>query len=239
MRAWLNLRYTVPQRRAAFCSGLKRLGYEVVESLPTRIERGDIFVTWNRMGMADQIANSCIKHEHPVIVTENASWGNEFAGEHWYTLARSYHNTAGMFAVGGQERFDSLDVELAPFRKFGDSVILPQRGIGSPPTAMPKGWVQKAQKRYRRARTRKHPGRLAPAKTLEEDLADTCRVITWGSGAAIKALSMGIHVESEMPDWIGRQDNTEQGRLDMFRRLAWAQWRLSEIESGEAFAHLI
>jgi hypothetical protein len=42
-----------------------------------------------------------------------------------------------------------------------------------------------------------------------------------------------------MPQWIGEQDNTDAGRLAMFQRLAWAQWRLSEIESGFAFRWLL
>ena len=74
---------------------------------------------------------------------------------------------------------------------------------------------------------------------LEDDLAKACKVVTWGSGAAIKALMMGIRVESHMPNWIGEQDNTDEGRLAMFRRLAWANWRLSEIESGQAFRWLL
>jgi hypothetical protein len=70
-------------------------------------------------------------------------------------------------------------------------------------------------------------------------LAKASKVVTWGSGAAIKALMMGIRVESHMPNWIGEQDNTDEGRLAMFRRLAWANWRLSEIESGQAFRWLL
>ncbi len=42
-----------------------------------------------------------------------------------------------------------------------------------------------------------------------------------------------------MPHWIGEQDNTDAGRLAMFRRLAWAQFRMAEIESGEAFARML
>ena len=49
----------------------------------------------------------------------------------------------------------------------------------------------------------------------------------------------GIPVESHMPNWIGAQDNTEAGRLAMFRRLAWAQWQLSEIATGEPFRRLL
>ena len=74
---------------------------------------------------------------------------------------------------------------------------------------------------------------------LADDLKQCGKVVTWGSGAAIQALMMGIPVISEMPDWIGKQDNTEAGRLDMLRRLAWAQWRLPEIASGEPFVRLL
>ena len=65
------------------------------------------------------------------------------------------------------------------------------------------------------------------------------KVVTWGSGAAIKALQMGIRVHSDMPHWIGEQDNTTEGRLAMFRRLAWAQWTLEEIASGLPFERLL
>jgi hypothetical protein len=64
-------------------------------------------------------------------------------------------------------------------------------------------------------------------------------VVTWGSGAAVKALLWGIRAESHMPSWIAAQDNTDAGRLAMFRRLAWAQWRMSEIANGEAIRRLL
>ncbi|MCB1838545.1 MAG: hypothetical protein KDH99_13110, partial [Alcanivoracaceae bacterium] len=107
----------------------------------------------------------------------------------------------------------------------------------SKPTVMPRSWPGDALKRYG-GRIRKHPGQGA-AMPLEDDLAGCGRVVTWGSGAAIKALLMGIPVISEMPNWVGEQDNTDSGRQAMFRRLTWAQWRLSEFESGEAFAWLL
>ena len=112
-------------------------------------------------------------------------------------------------------------------------MILPQRGIGARPTAMPGGWTK-----GHKGRVRAHPGQR-DCIPLEEDLKDCGKVITWGSGAAIKALMWGIPVESYMPKWIGKQDNTDAGRLAMFRRLAWAQFRLSEFESGEAFARML
>jgi hypothetical protein len=236
-RAYLNLRHGVPERRAAFTKGLQALGYEVHDGLPKSTEKGDVLVTWNRIGVADQRARQCKRRGGHVIVTENSSWGNDFAGKRWYYLAKNYHNTAGCFPTGGPERWDSLGVRLDDFRTSGETVLLPQRGIGSPPTRMPSGWAKKALNRYG-GRIRSHPG-TKDCVPLEHDLRFCGRVITWGSGAAIKALMMGIPVVSEMPGWVGHQSNTDETRLAMFRRLAWAQWTLEEIATGEPFARLI
>lgn len=238
MRAWLNLRHAVPERRAAFVRGLERLGYGVVDGCTTRPGDRDVLVTWNRIREGHQAACAFESRGRPVLVAENAAWGNDFAGGHWYSLARCFHNTAGFFPVGGKERWDGLGVELAPWRDFGDEVvILPQRGIGPPGVAMPFEWDRRAQKRHR-GRIRPHPGQRA-CVPLQDDLAGARCVVTWGSGAAIKALLWGIPVLSDMPKWIGQQDNTDAGRLAMFQRLAWAQWGLSEIATGEPFARLI
>lgn len=174
----------------------------------------------------------------PVLVVENATWGNEFAGGRWYHIGTNWHNTAGRFPVGGPERWDSLGVTLAPWRDGGETVILPQRGIGSGLVKMPPSFPRQAVKNHR-GRIRPHPGKGGSGVPLEQDLADCGRVVTWGSGAAIKALMMGIPVTSYMPDWIGEQDNTDAGRLEMFQRLAWAQWRHSEIAAGEPFRWLL
>lgn len=235
MRAFLNLRYTVPERQRVFIAGLERLGYKVVQGLTTDPQAGDILVTWNRIRAGDDSAKAFEARGLPVLVTENAAWGNGFNGERWYTLARNRHNTAGMFPIGDSSRWDSLGVHLAPWRDGGETVILPQRGIGSAPTAMPRSWTGTVS---HLGRIRTHPGHFENA-LLEQDLAQCGHVITWGSGAAIKALMMGIKVTSYMPDWIGEQNNTDEGRLAMFRRLAWAQFRLSEFKSGEAFSRML
>jgi hypothetical protein len=227
--ACLNLRYSHRDRCSLFEVGLQRLGYRVSYGF----NAGDVLISWNRIGEADQAAEKYAT----VLVAENAAWGNGFAGERWLTIAKDRHNTAGMFPVGGPERWNRLGVELQPFRESGETVILPQRGIGSPPVAMPRDWAAKALKKHG-GRIRAHPGRK-PAKPLADDLANCGRAVTWGSGAAVQALMMGVKVTSEMPHWIAEQDNTEEGRLTMFQRLAWAQWRHEEIASGEAFARLL
>lgn len=231
--AYLNLRYSDGPRVEAFAAGLRRHGYRVAIGLCRAPRDHDLMVTWNRIGAA----NDAARYFQRVIVAENATWGNDFHGGSWLHLARDRHNTAGMFPVGGPERWDSLGVELQPFRTDGETVILAQRGIGSAPTAMPANWPSDALRRHG-GRIRKHPGRNK-AIPLTDDLRKCGKVVTWGSGAAVHALMMGIPVISEMPGWVGEQDNTEAGRLEMLRRLAWAQWRMEEISSGEPFARLL
>lgn len=233
MKAWLNLRYTVADRAASFRNGLEALGFTVVNGYTHDPDPDDLLVTWNRIGNVDRAADKYGR----VIVAENAAWGNDFAGGRWYSLARDRHNTAGMFPVGGPERWDSIGVELAPWRTGTEVVILSQRGIGPEGVATPHGWAERTRARVG-GRIRPHPGRNA-CVALQDDLARAWCAWTWGSGAAVKALLWGLPVYSEMPNWIAAQDNTDEGRLAMFRRLAWAQWRLEEIASGEAFRWLI
>lgn len=217
-----------------FRQGLERCGFEVRPGLTVTPGDGDILVSWNRIGSAHRAAEAFEAAGRPVLVTENAAWGNDFAGERWYSLARNYHNMSGRFPIGGASRWDDLGIELASWRNSGETVVLPSRGIGPPGVAMPAGWTQRQN-----GRVRVHPGRNPNPVPLEQDLAKAGKVITWGSGAAIKALLWGIQVESHMQAWIGEQDNEDAGRLAMFRRLAWAQWRHSEISSGEVFARML
>lgn len=237
-RAWLGLRHQVAERWEAFTGGLRRLGFAIEDRLTMAPEPGDILVSWNRFGQNDAIASEFERRGCAVLVAENAYTGNEFAGARWYALSRSQHNGAGTWWVGSPERWDALGVDLEPWREGGDEiVILPQRGMGPPGVAMPTHWLAQAVRRSG-GRIRPHPG-TRPAVPLRDDLARARCVWTWGSGAAIKALLWGIPVHSDFPRWIGRQDNTDAGRLAMFRSLIWAQWRLSEISSGEAIAQLL
>jgi hypothetical protein len=99
-------------------------------------------------------------------------------------------------------------------------------------------------------RLRRHPGH---AKTEPyDDLRNAHAAVTWGSGAAIKALAFGVPVFHAFPRWIGAPSALsldgsdleaplcdDDARLAMFRRLAWAQWPMADIVSGEAFSWLL
>lgn len=213
-------------RREAFDAGMKAVGFK-----PADAGRCDVFIGWNRYGQLERLADQVEARGGRVLIAENASWGNDFMGGRWYSLWSRFHNRSDSIRYGGPERWDSLYVDLDPWRESGETVGLMQRGIG--PRGTPKNWIPPGCDRIRR-----HPGK-AEGVPLVKDLAKAAKVVTWGSGAAIKALMWGIKVESHMPLWAGSQDNTYAGRRAALQRLSWAQWRLSEIESGEPFKWLL
>lgn len=75
-------------------------------------------------------------------------------------------------------------------------------------------------------------------------------MVTWNSGAALKALKLGVAVWYEFTQWIGAQaarplsewgaepKRDDADRLAMFRRMAWSMFTLDEIRTGEPIARL-
>lgn len=254
MKAFVALRTGVHYRREAFARGLEAAGFNVVWGLPAKPE--GVLCLWNRYTEGAYWADRFEASGLPVLVAENGYLGNELAGRRWYAIARNQHNGAGTWPIGGPERWDALNVPLAPWRDAGGEVIvLPQRGIGPRGVAMPRDWLASTASRLRAMqipfRVRPHPG-IGHAKPLELDLANASAVVTWGSGAALKALALGIPVYSDFAAWIGagcampldalaagdrRTDSA--ARLAVFRRLAWAQWTLEEVSDGTPFRELL
>lgn len=245
-RAFIGLREQPHYRRDAFAAGAKRVGYDPQFALTTQPRENDILIIWNRFGPSGEAANAFEAVGAAVLVAENGYLGNDFVDDRWYAMSRSHHNGAGTWNNYGPARWDKLGVQLAPFRTHGNElVLLPQRGIGEPGVAMPRAWTNDAA--CNATRVRQHPG-MGTCLPLKQDLADAYAVYTWGSGAAIKALAWGIPVYSDMPNWIAGNAAAKFGeqlnrcvltRLQTFRRMAWAMWRLKEIESGFAFDILL
>jgi len=250
-RAFILFREALTYRREAFAAGLKALGYAPSFRVTDNPRPGDVLVIWNRMGEGHSRAREFEAAKAKVLVVENGYLGKEWRGEQSFAIAQGHHNGAGRWPDGGPERWDSRGVDLAPWREpGGECVILAQRGIGEPGLRAPDGWLNLAVSTTK-GRIRRHPGTNKDGPTLEEDLARASSVATWSSGAAIKALMMGVPVFYGMQSWIGASAGRpltrfkmgplcdDAARLAMFRRLAWAQWSMSEVESGEAFRRLL
>lgn len=252
-RAAVLIRRMPDYRRDAFVSGLQKFGFEISDAPVMKPETGDILVTWNRYDHYDSLAKRYEAAGATVIVVENGYIGADAAGLQPYAIAVGHHNGCGTWKIGLEDRWAGFDIELRPWRRRGDNIlVLPQRGIGPPGVAMPRDWPiwikHRLEKRTGRPIViRPHPGKNQTP--LEPDLENAWAVVTWGSGAAIKALAAGIPVFHELAGWIGQKasirgiDDLESpflgDRLPMFRDLAWAQWRLDEIARGEPFRWLM
>lgn len=233
----------------SFVCGFRALGYTMTADVYA-LGEGDFFLTWNRHSTVEMYALEAERRGATVIVAENGYFGRTWRGETWFALALGQHNGAGKWPRDDGRRWRAIGFELQPWREGGDEVVLlPQRGIGAPGVAMPMGWAEKTQARIG-GRIRQHPGRNAD-DTLGADLERARAVVTWGSGAAIKAIAMGIPCYHQFPKWIGAPASVELthdalcevkfigDRAPMFDRLACAMWRVGEIESGYAINELL
>jgi hypothetical protein len=250
-RALSLLRDSPHYRADAFRDGLTAIGFEVVSELPNP-QPGDILLIWNREGGRLSRAIQFEIAGARVVVAENGYLGKEWIGRKWFALALGHHAGAGLWPIGGPERWDGWYAELEPWRApGGETVVLAQRGIGEPGVAAPADWAQIIAPAVR-GRIRRHPGTNTNSIPLRADLAKADSVVTWSSGAALLALTYGVPVFYGFPRWIGAPASqplalfstaqplrNDAARLEMFRRLAWAQWTVEEIRSGEAFERLL
>jgi hypothetical protein len=245
------IRHDLVYRRECFVMGLQAAGYKVVDQLPHPTAE-DVLVIWNRYGTAATTARKFEAAGARVLVCENGYLTKNWLGENWIAISFGHHAGAGQWRVGSPARWDSLGVELEPFRyRDGEIVIFEQRGFGEEGIAAPNHWAENAQARYG-GRIRPHPQGFEPATPLAVDLCNASACLTWNSGAALRALMLGVPVWHEFPKWIGAHaakpldrfgkeaaNRDDAARLAMFRHLAWAMWRLREISTGEPFTWLL
>lgn len=249
MRALCAIRPDLVYRRDAFCRGLAANGYAVLPAIKDP-RPDDVYVCWNRYGSWDQDAKRFEAAGARVLVAENGYLDRKWRGTEWFALAEGHHAGRGKWYDGGPSRWDSWGVELKPWREGRETLILAQRGIGEIGIASPMGWAGKTRERIG-GRIRPHPGKDAAVVPLQDDLANAACVVTWASSAALKALIEGVPVWYDMVGWIGAQacrhlsqwggvPNTfEADRLAMFRRLAWSNWSIEEVQSGQAFRSVL
>lgn len=244
----------------AFFRGFEAAGYVTSNIAGLKeIGEGDVLLCWNRHLGVEPHCNMAEKRGAHVVVAENGYVGNDDRGRQYFAMALSHHNGAGSWRVGDEGRFERLNIPLADWRIDGRHIlVLPQRGIGENGVRMPHKWGENVRQilRSRTSRPikyRMHPGRLKI--DLEPDLVNCWAAITWASGAGIKAIAAGVPVFYDFPKWIGAGAATPLrnsvgkfsdlerpfvgDRLPMFKRLAWAQFSLAEIETGFAISWLL
>lgn len=239
-------------RRDTFAAGLKAHGYQIINNRNVMPTSDDVLLVWNRSPSINGIAKLYAKAKAKIIVAENGYIGCA-DGSKTIALARTHHNGAGQWHVGEEDRWSQLGQVIRPWRKDGEHILLlPQRGIGEPGIASPRNWEQSAIRRLRRItdrpiKVRRHPGKTR-CRPIEQDLDEAWCAVTWGSGAGIKTIVYGVPVFHDLRHWIGRDAascvwDIEKpyllDRMQMLHRLAWAQWRWDEIQSGLAFDYLL
>jgi len=248
MRRGICLLRPDPAYRAdGFRAGMKRAGLAVQTEVPAQWRESDVLVVWNRYGSWHAHACAAERAGATVLVAENGYLGREWNGSTWYALSRNWHNGRGTWDPGDGSRWAEIGCELLPWQNDvnGPVLILPQRGFGPPEQAMPESWLAAASNRLKSLgipyRVRQHPGNIPAAIALEDDRRGCYAIMTWGSGAAIKALALGYPVHSDWPQWIGypAKKGGDAARLAMFERLAWAMWSIEELQSGGPIARLI
>lgn len=252
--AFLLLQHTPNYRRDAFAAGLTALGFNIGGMPRSGNPRpDDLLVIWNRYGHFDQLARRFELAGAKVIVAENGPLGRLFQGEPWYAITLSNPLAGGTWPEGSPGRWDGLGVKICDWRKSGDEIIiLAQRGIGPPGVRQPDGWPRRVlgqlQDKGHRVRIREHPGERSQPVTVEKDIERARCVVTWASGAAFKALLLGVPVFYGFHKWVGREAADPVAvsltpswpfRLPTFRRLAWSMWRTPEIARGDPFRHLL
>lgn len=256
MKAFSMIRFDPHYRREAFNAGLEACGYQVHGHPREAPNRDDVLVIWNRYGPWGEAAARFDHAGARVICAENGVLGRDWQEKNkWYSIALDIPAAyGGRFPASGPERWKSWGVNLCEWRKEGKEVIvLAQRGIGPAGHAQPHGWHIKTAERLRTmtdrpVRIREHPGERA-AIPVEADVQNAFCVVTWASGAALKAVIAGVPVFFGCPQWIGAGAGQQigktieypylQGREPMLERLAWSTWNTKEIATGEPFRRLL
>jgi len=258
VKAYVHLRDNVHYRLEGFVEGLKRIGYEVLIGQPARpLEPNDVAVIWNKTARSGACIEAARRGGGAIIVAENGYHGWDAEGRQTYAMALDGHNGSGRWFAGDRTRLDALGIEFQPWkelRRENKVVIAAQRGIGAPQMASPHAFAEGIADQIRRVGwqpyIRQHPGRHKSETTLAQDLEDARALVVWSSNCATEALIRGIPVFYCAPNIVTSAAATRWSpgglpappmpeREPAFERMAWAQWFVDEIESGEAMRTLL
>lgn len=266
--AYLQIRINMDYRNEVFRQGMANAGYEWSLKPIRDPKPGDILIIWNRYSSLNKMA--CIFEDRnlPVIVAEN-SYLDMKDCKKAFAMSLNRHNGGGRWPQRQDKtRAHLLDVEVKPWKTRGKHIlILPQRGIGEPPVAMPKGWHLTVENRLKAwgmpFHTRLHPELLKKdrhgqeKRPLEQDLEKAYAAVVWASSAGLKAMLAGVPTFHEYDRWIGGSPAAHFGidplkdsrpehvhalmgdRQAMLEKISWAQWSGEEIRTGAPIQRLV
>lgn len=262
--AWITLRHQPPYRSDAFADGFEGMGFKTKMAFPgpNDVKPDDVVVTWNLNPRYRGAAHEAKKVGASLIVAENGYVSKRSTTEHYYALARDGHNGSGFWFVGDEDRWTPLERTIQPWHDnpTGHILIADQRGIGSDIMKCPRPFYEPLlpklksifarhdKKMKPEFRLRAHPGRHGAQRSLHEDMKGARAVVTWASNVANEALLAGyptfrvapFHVnEAALTDLSLMPNPPQTDRLSAFRKLAWAQWSLTEISDSTAFRCLL
>lgn len=247
--------------------GAQAAGYELVHIRhtinPNSIRKEDILLTWTRFrGHKDATCQMFEKAGARPIICEEAYY-RRVNDKKCFAMAIGQHAGCGFWQQGDWGRWNTFNIPLEPFSKIGKHILVTeQRGIGSPMTGSPPGFHENIYRKLKNVtdrpiviryhpKTRVNQGLAAAQPTLDEQLVGCWCVVTWNSAAGIHAVQKGIPAIFMAPysvidpvvghdlSYINNPCRDENLRLQAFERLSWAMWNVEEIESGEAFSHLL
>lgn len=262
LRAFCLVRNQPHYRFDSFIAGLRAAGYQAIPGHPQwPVRPGELLVIWNRNGETDQVARRVEAAGGLVLVAENGYIGADAQGIQTYALALHGHAGSGVWPDGGAERWSALGIETRPFRDHGDHIVIcGQRGFGAPGMASPPEWHRDVARRLQRITQRPlvirpHPGKPANhpevVDAMRKALEGAHACVVWSSANAVRALVEGVPVFYEAPHSIlggaakrGIQEidqplKDEGLRLAALQRMAWAQWTIAEIATGNPIKQLV
>ena len=237
----LTIRKEPMYRRAAFESGLKRLGYTIGNfTAPTG--KDSLLVLWNKKrGSEERQADEWERRGGTVLVVENGYL--QPVDKTYYAISTHGHNGSGWFPVGDEDRFTKLGFTIKPtVLRDGPIVVRAQRGIGSALMASPPQWAEKMVEKLKRAghkdvRLAKHPGDKNKFAADLAALKGASELLIWSSAMGVRALVEGIPVTHHAPHWVC--EGWLGGRREWaLQRAAHNQWHFDEIAQGLPFARM-
>ncbi len=238
-------------------AGLRACGYDVVSAREARpTATGDVLVTWNLHLSGSEPSEVAFNVAGAKVIVCEEGYTRRLGPDKHFAMALGGHNGSGRWFPKGPERWDRLELGMKPWRKDGRHVLVcSQRGMGSTIMRQPRDWPQDVIRKLKHLTDRPivhrpHPGkRFHDVVSLASQLKDCWAVVVWASNCAIPALLAGVPVFYEAPYSVVAnacdrrlmriEAPSYPERLSALRDMAWAQWTLAEIESGEAVHHLL